>query len=217
MSAASVPQSRTTRAGEAAAATGGRRSLATALLLGAVGAAVVLLASGQTWTEGRVDAGGGSVTLDAAGGEVTGAPTALAIVGLAALVAVLAARGTGRRVVALLLTLSGAGASAAAFLGASDSTALDAEAARTTGDSAAQVEALTQTAWPYAASAAALLIVAAGLLALRYGSRWPAMSGRYERDGGPRARSAGRSAPDPDRPEDLWKALDRGEDPTDGS
>lgn len=40
------------------------------------------------------------------------------------------------------------------------------------------------------------------------------MSGRYERDGTPRPRKAARTAPDPDRPEDLWKALDRGEDPT---
>lgn len=38
------------------------------------------------------------------------------------------------------------------------------------------------------------------------------MGGRYERDGSPRARKA--AAVDPDRPEDLWKALDRGEDPT---
>ena len=53
------------------------------------------------------------------------------------------------------------------------------------------------------------------MLALRYGPSWPSMSGsgRYERD-----RAAGRAPPpprvDPDRPEDLWKALDRGEDPT---
>ncbi|WP_149181578.1 TIGR02234 family membrane protein [Streptomyces sp. TRM49041] len=216
VSAASVPQPRATGQGEAATATGGRRSLAVALLLGGVGAAVVLLASGRTWTEGRVTGAGGSVSLDAAGGDVTGAPTALAIVGLAALVAVLAARGVGRHVVALLLTLSGAGAATAAFLGASDRAALDEAAARTTGDTAARAEALTQTAWPYVTAAAALLILVAGLLALRYGRAWPAMSGRYERDGGARARGARRVA-DPDRPEDLWKALDRGEDPTDGA
>jgi uncharacterized membrane protein (TIGR02234 family) len=53
----------------------------------------------------------------------------------------------------------------------------------------------------------------AGLLALRYGRLWPGMSGRYERGGAPRPQR--RPAPvDPDRPEDLWKALDRGEDPT---
>jgi uncharacterized membrane protein (TIGR02234 family) len=53
------------------------------------------------------------------------------------------------------------------------------------------------------------MLLCAGLLALSYGRQWPAMSGRYER--------AGRRAPravDPDRPEDVWRALDRGEDPT---
>ncbi len=64
------------------------------------------------------------------------------------------------------------------------------------------------------AGTAALLILAAGLIALRHGSAWPAMSGRYERDGGPRARAARRPAAEPERPEELWKALDRGEDPT---
>lgn len=215
MSAASVPQPRATRADETTAATRGRRSLAAALFLGAVGAAVVLLASGQTWAEGAVAVGGGTAPLDAAGGDVTGVPTALAIVGLAALVAVFAVRRAGRLLVSLLLTLSGAGAAAAAYLGASDSAALDEKAARTTGDTAARVEALTHTAWPYVAAAGGLLILLAGLLALRYGRTWPAMSGRYERDGAPRARAARRPA-DPDRPEELWKALDRGEDPTRG-
>ncbi|OII63998.1 hypothetical protein BJP40_22225 [Streptomyces sp. CC53] len=215
VSAASVPQPRPARAGDAAAAGGGRRSLAAALLLGAVGAAVVLLASGQTWTTGTVTGSGGSFRLDASGGDVTGVPTALAVVGLAALVAVLAARGTGRRIVALLLAASGAGAALAAFLGASDTAALDAEAARTTGDAAARVEGLAQTAWPTVAGAAALLLLAAGLIALRHGSAWPTMSGRYERDGGPRTRAARRPAEESERPEELWKALDRGEDPTD--
>lgn len=215
MSAASVPQPRAGRADGTAAASGGRRSLAAALFLGAVGAAVVLLSSGQTWAEGTVTVGGGTVPLDAAGGDVTGVPTALAVVGLAALVAVFAVRRAGRFLVSLLLALSGAGAALAACLGASGSAALDEKAAGTTGDAAARVEALTHTAWPYVTAAGGLLILLAGLLALRYGRAWPAMSGRYERDGAPRARNgARRTTTDPDRPEDLWKALDRGEDPT---
>ncbi|MCP9960644.1 TIGR02234 family membrane protein [Streptomyces somaliensis DSM 40738] len=216
VSAASVPQPRAAGQGEAVTAGSGRRSLAAALSLGALGAAAVLLASGRTWTEGRVTGVGGTVALEAAGGDVTGVPAALAVVGLAALVAVLATRGAGRRVVALLLALSGAGAAAAALLGADGGTALDERAARTTGDTAARATDLAQTAWPYVTAAAALLILAAGLIALRYGRTWPAMSGRYERDGGPRTRTA-RRAGDPDRPEELWKALDRGEDPTEGA
>ncbi|WP_327322982.1 TIGR02234 family membrane protein [Streptomyces sp. NBC_01210] len=208
VSAVPVPQPRA----EAASATSSRRSLAAALFLGAVGAAVVLIAAGQIWAEGKAAVGGGSLPLEAAGSDVTGVPTALAIVGLAALVAVFAVRSGGRLLVSALLALSGAGAALAAFIGASDSAALDEKAAQTTGDTAATVDALTHTAWPYATAAGALLILLAGLLALRYGKQWPAMSGRYERDGTPRPRKA--AVVDPDRPEDLWKALDRGEDPT---
>ncbi|MFD8976629.1 MULTISPECIES: TIGR02234 family membrane protein [Streptomyces] len=212
VSAVPVPQPRAARV---AVPTGGRRSLAAALLLGALGATVVLLSAGQIWAEGVASVGGGTVHVEADGGAVTGVPTALAIVGLAALFAVFAVRRTGRTLVAALLTLSGAGAALAAVLGATDSAALDAEAARISGDTAAAVAGLTHTAWPYVTAAGAVLILLAGLLALRFGKTWPAMGGRYERSGTPRT---ARKAPtvDPDRPEDLWKALDRGEDPTRG-
>ncbi|UUN26346.1 TIGR02234 family membrane protein [Streptomyces sp. FIT100] len=215
VSAASVPQPRSERTDAAAAAARSRRSLAAALLLGAVGAAMVLLASGQIWAEGTADALGGRVPLEADGRDVTGAPAALAVVGLAALVAVFAVRRAGRLLVSVLLALSGAGAAVAAFLGASGGSALTEQARRTTGDAAATVGGLTHTAWPYVTAAAGLLILLAGLLALRYGASWPAMSGRYEREAG-QGGGARRAVPaaDPDRPEDLWKALDRGEDPT---
>ncbi|MBT2423010.1 TIGR02234 family membrane protein [Streptomyces sp. ISL-22] len=191
----------------------GRMSLALALLCGALGAAVALLATRQRWSEGTATVAGGPFPLTARGSDVTGVPAALAIVGLAALVAVFAVRRAGRFVVAGLLALSGAGTVAAALLGASDSSALDEKAARASGDTSATVHALTHTAWPYVAAVGGVLILLAGLLALRYGRLWPGMSGRYERGGvpGPRRKAP---AADPDRPEELWKALDRGEDPT---
>ncbi|MEV3930667.1 MULTISPECIES: TIGR02234 family membrane protein [unclassified Streptomyces] len=213
VSAVPVPQPRA-RATSAPDSAGSRRSLAAGLLLGAAGATVVLLASGQTWAEGEAAVGGGTLPLSADGQDVTGLPAALAVVGLAALVAVFAVRGGARLVVAALLALSGLGACLSAYAGASDRASLDEQAAQTTGNTAATVAALSHTAWPYVTAAGGLLILLAGLLALRYGSRWPAMSGRYERDGTPRPRKAPRTAPDPDRPEELWKALDRGEDPT---
>ncbi|MFC9127272.1 TIGR02234 family membrane protein [Streptomyces sp. NPDC057099] len=205
-----VPHPRSQASGSARA---GRLSLAVALLCGALGAAVALLATRQSWSEGTATVAGGAFPLTATGSDVTGVPAALAIVGLAALVAVFAVRRSGRVVVAALLALSGAGTVAAALLGASDSSALDEKAAEASGDTSASVAALSHTAWPYVAAVGGVLLLLAGLLALRYGRLWPAMSGRYERDGTPRPR---RKAPvvDPDRPEDLWKALDRGEDPT---
>ncbi|MEV5352966.1 TIGR02234 family membrane protein [Streptomyces sp. NPDC086081] len=205
-----VPHPRSPAAGSARA---GRLSLAVALLCGALGAAVALLATRQQWAEGTARVAGGAFPLTASGSDVTGVPAALAVVGLAALVAVFAVRRAGRVVVAALLALSGAGTVAAALLGASDSSALDEKAARASGDTSASVAALSHTAWPYVAAAGGVLLLLAGLLALRYGRLWPAMSGRYERGGTPQPRRRAPAA-DPDRPEDLWKALDRGEDPT---
>jgi uncharacterized membrane protein (TIGR02234 family) len=166
VSAVPLPQP---RAAAATPATSSRRSLAAALFLGAAGATVVLLAAGRIWAEGSASVGGGTVSLDVKGSDVTGVPTALAIVGLAALVAVFAVRRAGRLLVAALLALSGAGASTAALLGASDTGALDEKAARTTGDAASTVEALSHTVWPYVTAAGGVLILLAGLLALRYG------------------------------------------------
>ena len=195
------------------AARSGRLSLAVALLCGALGAAVALLATRQQWSEGTATVAGGAFPLTAKGSDVTGVPAALAVVGLAALVAVFAVRRAGRFAVAALLALSGAGTVAAALFGASDSGALDEKAAQASGDTSATVDALSHTAWPYVAAVGGVLLLLAGLLALRYGRLWPAMSGRYERDGTPRPRRKPARV-DPDRPEDLWKALDRGEDPT---
>lgn len=203
----------TPRSETAGSARGGRVSLAVALLSGALGAAVALLATRQQWSEGTATVAGGAFPLTATGSDVTGVPAALAVVGLAALVAVFAVRRAGRLAVAALLALSGAGTVAAALFGASDKGALDEKAAQASGDTSATVAALSHTAWPYVAAMGGVLLLLAGLLALRYGRLWPAMSGRYERAGAPRPRRRPVRV-DPDRPEDLWKALDRGEDPT---
>ncbi|MCX5370594.1 TIGR02234 family membrane protein [Streptomyces sp. NBC_00015] len=205
-----VPHPRSEAAGPAGS---GRRSLALALLFGALGSAVTLLSTRQRWSEGTATVAGGAFPLTARGSDVTGVPAALAIAALAALVAVFAVRRTGRFAVSALLALSGAGIMTAALLGASDGSSLDEQAARASGDTSATVASFSHTAWPYAAAAGGALILLAGLLALRYGRLWPAMSGRYERDGTPRPRRAAKPV-DPDRPEDMWKALDRGEDPT---
>lgn len=205
-----VPHPRTPAAGPARA---GRRSLGVALLCGALGAAVTLLATRQEWAEGTATVAGGAFPLTAKGSDVTGVPAALAIVGLAALVAVFAVRRAGRLAVAGLLALSGAGTVVAALVGVSDGSALDDQAAKAAGDTSATVDVLSHTAWPYVAAAGGALLLLAGLLALRYGRLWPAMSGRYERDGTPRPRRRPQTV-DPNRPEDLWKAIDRGEDPT---
>lgn len=189
-----------------------------ALLSGALGAAVVLLAGGRTWARGAAQVASGSLTRSASGQDITSLPGALAIVGLAALVAVFAVRRTGRIVVASVLALCGVGTVVSSVLGASDTGALEKKAADTTGLAHTAIHGVSHTAWPWVAMAGGVLLLCAGLLALLYGRHWPAMSGRYERPGQARPATPRRNRPrptaDPDRPEELWKALDRGEDPT---
>ena len=67
------------------------------------------------------------------------------------------------------------------------------------------------------AAVAGVLAIAAGGLVVVRGRSWPGMGRRYERAGAetpPRTERAERT--DEDRAQDAWKALDRGEDPTDG-
>ncbi|NLU74621.1 TIGR02234 family membrane protein [Streptomyces sp. HNM0575] len=196
-----------------------RRALAFALLSGAVGAALALLASGQVWSHATASFAQGELPVKAKGGDVTGLPSALALVGLAALVAVFAVKRAGRVLVAALLALCGTGTLAAALLSADDTAALEEKAARASGLARTGVDAVQVSAWPYVSAAGGLLLLVAGVLALRYGPAWPSMSGsaRYERtERAPRRpRTGAAAAPvDPDRPEEMWKALDRGEDPT---
>ncbi len=197
-----------------AARSGGRGSLVAALLLGGAGAAVTLLGDGRTWATGSAPAAGALLPVHVSGGDVTALPDALALVGLAALVAVFAVRGAGRAVVCALLALTGAGTVWTSATGAFDVGALNAAAARASGLTATTVRHIGHTSWPWITALGGLLLFAAGLLALRCSHSWPAMSSRYERDGSPRPRRTPRNPPDPDHPAELWKALDRGEDPT---
>jgi hypothetical protein len=155
----------------------------------------------------------------------------LALAALAGAGALLATRGTVRRVLGGLLALAGAALAATAVLAR---TGLDPGRA----GAGAMV-------WPAACVLGGAMIIAAGLTAARHGHRWPAMGSRYERGrvppppadvgagAGPLA-AAGRNrgetpgeivgagpAPaeiaSPVEPVDTraaWEALDRGEDPT---
>jgi uncharacterized membrane protein (TIGR02234 family) len=63
-----------------------------------------------------------------------------------------------------------------------------------------------------------VLAAAVGVLVVLRGRGWPAMGRRYERPAGQTetaARRPERVRTDEDRSQDAWKAMDRGEDPTD--
>jgi uncharacterized membrane protein (TIGR02234 family) len=74
------------------------------------------------------------------------------------------------------------------------------------------VTADPELAWPLLAALAGLLLTAAGTLTALRGSRWPALSGRYDAAAA-RVPSA-RPEPAHATTANLWDALDRGDDPT---
>ncbi|MFD7641333.1 TIGR02234 family membrane protein [Kitasatospora sp. NPDC059795] len=180
------------------------------LLLTALGATLVLTAAGRTWAEGIAPGSvGGRIAISASGSKLTGLPTGTALVAMAAAVAVFAVRGRARMLVGLLMALAGIGAVAGALIGRTETAGLHDLAAGQLGLASAHAEQITRTGWPWVALAGGLLLVVAGLLTLRFGRNWPAMGARYEAP--TRRRPAG---PVGGSPADLWKALDRGEDPT---
>ena len=190
----------------------GRRQLRAAVLLCLVGAAVVLLATGRAWTQVEVPAGplADARTVAVTGADLAPGVRALALVGLAGVVALLATRTTGRLVVGLLLTVAGAGVVAAVL--AAD---LTAGSLREAGVPGAAVP-VGATAWPVLAALGGGLVAAGGLLAVLRGRSWPAMGARYEAPAAPAPAPAAPVQAAPVPPERaLWEALDRGEDPTD--
>jgi hypothetical protein len=171
-----------------------RRIVAYLVVLGVllVGAVLCLVGSGMSWGAAqRADLVRTEVAV--AGGDLVPVGRAVGLLGLAAVVAVHATRGWGRRLMtyAKLLELpnyilqhlegptgSGEYVSASAAIGGPQLTALG-----------------------------GALIAAAGIALVALGPRWPSMDVRYERPAAsrPANESSERTA---------WDALDRGEDPT---
>jgi uncharacterized membrane protein (TIGR02234 family) len=205
-----------------------RREFGLVLLVGAVGAGLVVFAVRQAWAKAiftpprPLPAQEISVT----GQQLVPLASALALAALACLAAVIATRSVVRRVAGALLAVLGAGAAVAAAAGVGASSVLataqaDAAAgalggsttsgASPGGASHAVVIAgstghaiMTGAAWHAAAVAGAVAIVFAGLATVWRGPRWPVMSARFERPG---------QRPSP-RAADLWESLSRDLDPT---
>ncbi len=196
----------------ARAARPGRRERGLAVLGCLVGAGLVLSCGAATWASARVGAprSPGDGTAVAAplaahwsGGTLAPGCTALALVGLAAAVAIVATRRVGRTVVGVLAIAAGIG-----IIYLAGRVGADPLAAAWDTDTVAQfslggradISEVHGTAAPWLAVFGGVLLTAAGMFAAVRGRRWPAMSGRYQ------ARDA--------RPVDAWDAIERGHDPT---
>ena len=186
-----------------------RRELSVALAVGAAGAGMVLLAAQQPWA--RASFAPPPPPLPTSSITVTGhallpAANALGLAALACLAAVIATRGVVRRVVGILLALLGLLIAVPATMSVRPAHVAAAAAARSLATAGAPRLTMGLFPWWAAAAVGGLLIVAAGMLAAWRGTRWPGMSAKYDRPGGPPQATGD--------PAVVWDALDSGADPT---
>jgi uncharacterized membrane protein (TIGR02234 family) len=182
-----------------------------------VAGALALSAAGQTWiTLTAVRRPPLPPVVDQVGGsQVAPLVTATGLLLLAAAVALVATRGLARVAVGLLAVCAGAALGWSGARTLAGGTALDRSLSSVGGSPGVQLHARVQAAWPVLAVVAGLVAIAVGVLVVLRSRSWPAMGRRYERpgaDGG----TAARPATAEDRATAAWRALDRGEDPTEG-
>jgi uncharacterized membrane protein (TIGR02234 family) len=195
-----------------------RRELAAAVVGLAAAGGLALSTGGQTWLTATVTRPQPlpPVTEQLTGSALAPLVPAGGLVLLAAAVALVAVRGAGRVLVGLLAAVAGG------VLGWSGLRALGTDGAAAvagvvgSGTPGSTVTTAVSAAWPVLALVAGLLAVAAGLLTVLRGRTWPGMGRRYERSTAVAATPARRPT-DEDRALDAWRALDRGEDPTEGT
>ncbi|RBY88985.1 TIGR02234 family membrane protein [Blastococcus sp. TBT05-19] len=190
----------------------GRRELTTAVLGAALAGALALSAASQRWADVTAQRRAPLPPVEGAlsGGDAAPLVTAAGLVLLAAAVALLAVRGAGRAVVGLLTAVAGGAllwSAGRVLAGGVSDAAADLPGAG--GSSVTSVAVDVSPVWPVLTLVAALLAVAAGLLATVRGRSWPGMGRRYER-----TPAAAPPRTDEDRAQEAWKALDRGDDPT---
>lgn len=187
---------------------GGRRELAVAALLGAAGAVLVVGFAGRTWATVDERAPGLEPLSQAlTGRSLSGVIAALGWAGLAGLAALFATRGWVRVAVGVLLTGFGLAVAIAAPAAVHRSHVISVAGEKSNLAKLAADTTVHTNAWWTLALVGGVLLVAAGLLTVVRGRRWPGMSARYDR---PSAAAPAVS----DDPASLWKSMDRGEDPT---
>lgn len=205
---------------------GRRAGLAATLVLGLLGALAVTLAVTRPWVRATATVEGlPTIEAEVSGATLSPLAGALGVVLLASFGAVLATRGWVRRalgglvVVAAIVVLASAASPPDPISAVED--ALSAKG-WTGGDYDTEV-----IAWRWLALAGAVCCLLAGAAVVAGGHRWPVMGSRYDAPAGtgpnpaaakPSAAeqqaTASRSDADELDETDLWRALDRGHDPT---
>ena len=179
-----------------------RRTFGPVVLVGVLAGVAVAMAGTQPWFapqgKGNYDCEAPCVGLSYADAGVVSSANALALVTLACWGVVLVTRGRFRHATTFVGLLAAIAATYAVGI----------SWFRTPGDVQNAVEGLgidspviESTGWFWIGAVASLLGVVAWVAALAWVRQWPEMGRRYD-------------TPVTDAPEDLWKALDHGHDPT---
>jgi len=186
--------------------TASRRSPAGAVVSCAVGALLVLLASGRQWahtTLADAAGGGGHTALSANGHNVAPSLPALGIALLALSAAILAAKGLMRRIVGVVVVFIAAAAVGVGITARGDvSSALE---HREVGVQGLVVHA-SANGWWLVATIGGVIAVGAGVFTVVRAEQWSALGAKYDAPSAPK--------PTKDPAAVAWDALDRGEDPT---
>lgn len=184
-----------------------RRRHALAGLL--VGGALSLVASLRPWwrvvgrgTPGESPVSAADATFSG-NASTAGLAQSLSLVALAAGLVLLTLGRRGRRVLAVVVTVVGVAMTAVGLVRSKPSDELVRATVRTF--SLDDTYALAGTVWSWVYVLAGVSVAGAGLITLIWSGRWPGRERRFA----PQA-SASRSGDETD----LWKALDRGDDPT---
>jgi uncharacterized membrane protein (TIGR02234 family) len=187
-----------------AEATGRRRTFGPVVLLGVAAGVALAMAGSEAWFVPEDDGSGSGLAGSAYGGDVgvVSSANAVALVGLACWGVLLVTRGRVRRAVALLGLLAGLGSVAIAAV--SWGTVPD-DVRASFEEISLPAPEVSSTGWYWIGAVVALASLLAWCGAVRWVRDWPEMGRRYDAPAAP--------SPD-DPPEDLWKALDRGHDPT---
>lgn len=188
-----------------------RRLYAPVVLATLAAGGLAFVAVGRTWAEAELRPQGlASADVSVSGSDAQPLVSALAVVVVAAALAILAAGPRMRRVIGGLTTM--VSIVAIVLVPRSGTASLD-DALRAAAEKSpaytgpASLGDISYGPWYLLAIAAFVVAAVLGAVTVRYAGAWPTMSSRYD------APSARRPAPGTSDT-DMWKAMDRGDDPT---
>ncbi|MGH3446074.1 MAG: Trp biosynthesis-associated membrane protein [Nocardioidaceae bacterium] len=188
-----------------------RRGYAVTLLVGVAGAAAVAVGVSRPWVTATATAPGlPSIHASASGADVAPLAGALGFVLLAAFGAVIATKGWVRRGLGALIVVVGVVVLVSALNpgGAGDVLADGLSAKGWTGGD----QTTDGSWWRWLVVVGACVCALGGAVVARYGAQWAVMGSKYDAPSSPHE---GSHAPAADLSEgDVWRAIDRGHDPT---